>query len=603
VSYDVTDDVEVYFQFADAFTTTDINSRYNRANLTIRADNAFIPAEVRARMTSLGLASFPMSFYSPDLGKIGSTGRRHFNQYLGGLEGSFDVGDGSWSWNLFGSRSNSRWSMLARNVYNRTKFAGATDAIIGPAGIPVCRVNTDANAANDLPGCVPYNIMGIGVASQAAFDYVMSDRAAAVQYQILDQVSGSVNGEPFSTWAGPVSVALGVEYFVNEAKGFSSPVAEAALFSTANFVSTNGKYNTKEAFAETVVPLATNEAWAQLLEINGGIRVADFSTSGVVWAWKVGMSYSPVSDLRFRATRSRDTRSPLMGELFANGASAGTTINDPTLNRLQYVIDISTTGNLGLAPEKANTLGVGVVYQSSLIQGFAASVDYYQIDIFESIASQGTQATIDRCFEGQQNFCNNIIRGSDGRIQRVFNRPANAGAALSEGWDFEASYRMQMSDVIASADGSLMLRGLATHITKQTSTAPDGSITLNSVSPWNYTLSLTYDRDSFTASWSGRGAGSKKLNANWIECTSGCPAIAPPVYTANDLVVKSRFYQDISFTYHLEPMGSFSSDIFLTIDNIANLAPDPKANVVGGNLSDVGNPLGRIFKGGVRFRM
>lgn len=602
LSYDVTDSIQVYAQFMNAYGSTLAYSRYNQRVLPIARDNPFVPEAIAARMTALGLTSFQLGIWATDADRYGSSVRRHFNQYLAGANGSFDVAGSSWSWELFATRSTSRSSVRSFNTFTVPLLNAAVDAVRNANGAIVCRVNNDANPANDMPGCVPLNIIGTGVMSPAALNYVRGTESHMNQYMMLDQVAATVSGEPFSTWAGPVSLAVGIEYFENTATGFADQTSIDLNRIAGNFNPTNGEYNTQEAFAETVVPLASNMEMAQALDVNAGVRVSDFSTSGLVTTWKVGVTYSPVQDIRFRATRSRDTRSPNMGELFARGLLSFFNARDPfkPAGTPAAVTPQVSVGNPTLAPERANTTGIGVVYQSSWLPGFSASFDYYEIDAFVSISSQGAQATVDRCFEGVQAYCDNIERDANNNISRVYLRPANSGGAVQEGYDIEASYRMPLADLFEGAGGSVTLRGLVTHITTQTSTSPDGVVSNNTAPPWRYSATLTYDSDLITTSLTGRGVGEKLINGVWTECTSGCPAAVPPFYTVNDNTIDPQFYMDASFTYHLPTEGGYSADFFLTVENLTNEHP-PGIAVIG-SLTDIGNPLGRIFRGGVRFR-
>jgi len=55
---------------------------------------------------------------------------------------------------------------------NPDGFSLATDAVRNSAGQIVCRVNADANPANDRPDCAPLNLFGAGAPSRAALDFL-----------------------------------------------------------------------------------------------------------------------------------------------------------------------------------------------------------------------------------------------------------------------------------------------------------------------------------------------------------------------------------------------------------------------------------------------
>src|SRR5690606_27129393 len=123
------------------------------------------------------------------------------------------------------------------------------------------------------------------------------------------------------------------------------------------------RYTVTEGYAETVVPLAHDEPWARSMDVNGAIRATSYSTSGYVTTWKLGFTYAPVDDLRIRATRSRDIRAPNLLELFSSGVSGTNNVINLVTNDPTAFIRITSRGNLGLTPEKADATGVGVVLQ------------------------------------------------------------------------------------------------------------------------------------------------------------------------------------------------------------------------------------------------
>ena len=65
-----------------------------------------------------------------------------------------------------------------------------------------------------------------------------------------------MRGAPFSSWAGPVSVAFGVEHRKESATGIVDANSLAGNWYAANYRPTIGSYNVTEAFVETVIPLA-----------------------------------------------------------------------------------------------------------------------------------------------------------------------------------------------------------------------------------------------------------------------------------------------------------------------------------------------------------
>jgi outer membrane cobalamin receptor len=95
-------------------------------------------------------------------------------------------------------------------------------------------------------------------------------------------------------------------------------------------------------------PLAKDAAWAQSLDLNAAARFTDYSTSGFVTTWKAGAVYTPIDDLTFRVTRSRDIRSPNLGELFNAGRSGtGTGAMSDTSARTRPGSNTGTSAGTG----------------------------------------------------------------------------------------------------------------------------------------------------------------------------------------------------------------------------------------------------------------
>src|SRR3546814_12483226 len=99
-----------------------------------------------------------------------------------------------------------RISDWSSDVCSSDLFALAVDSVRDPVtNAPICRVAlTVANS-----GCVPINLFGEGAPSQQARDYVLGTGQLR-QRATLDNGGLSLRGEPFETWAGPVSFALGI---------------------------------------------------------------------------------------------------------------------------------------------------------------------------------------------------------------------------------------------------------------------------------------------------------------------------------------------------------------------------------------------------------
>ncbi|WP_425409850.1 TonB-dependent receptor plug domain-containing protein [Hyphococcus sp.] len=621
VSYEIADDVEVFAQYsyANSGNIAWALRQFNIGNLVIKDDNPFIPDSVATRMATLGITEFRLGTNNGDLPIIFSDFKRDANRYLVGANGETGLFGTSWTWDVYAQRGvvNTRESGLF--VHKKDNFAMALDAVRDPvSGSIVCRSTlTDPNN-----GCVPYNPMGIGVNSQAALDWLFPGDTQALREQQFTQdvIAGTFQGEPLSNWAGPISIAAGIEHRREEVEGSTDPVSQVNGWFAGNYLPTEGSYNVTEGFFETVIPIANDQWGIDQFDLNGAVRATNYSSSGYVTTWKVGATLQPIEDIRFRATRSRDIRAPNLGELFEAGRANTNNVTDPFNGNTNTQYQGLATGNLNLTPEIADTIGVGVILQPRFIPGFTASVDYYRIDIDDAIGTVGAQFIVDRCFEGDQSFCDAITRGPGPGgadvILQIRTQPFNFVTEKARGLDFEATYVTDLDDVFGGVGGSISLRAFATHYLKNlTDNGIDppfdsvGENDGNGPPDWTYRASATYTNDALTVNLTGRGLSSGVYDNDWIECTSGCPTSNSIARTTNNNQIDGALYFDASVAYKLL-LGNSEAEVFLSVRNLTNkdpavVAPGPTglAFAVPPTNPTLYDQLGRVFRAGLRFQM
>lgn len=638
VSYEINDNVKVFadFIFGQSYTFSFCCYQYYHGNITVKSDNAFIPAAVATQLAARGITQFNLGKTVRDLPAFGAGFDRQSHIYTVGAEGAVNAFDNDWSWNFYAQRGIAHISGKAPQS-NVDRFAAAIDAVRTSTGSIACRVNTDATTANDMPGCIPYNLFGLpandrplaapAVNSQGALDYITGGIQPYLGQRLLrDSISFDFSGEPFSTWAGTVSVAAGAEYRTDKVVSVNDPDSTLRKHYSTNFAQPfSAKNSVTEGFVETVVPLARDESWAQSLDLNAAARFTSYSTSGFVTTWKAGATYNPISEVRLRVTQSRDIRAPNLVELFTSPSTGRTTSRDPFRGNASFPRFTVSIGNPALVPEKADTTGLGIVYQPEWFPGFSASVDYFRINVKGVIATVDAQLIIDQCFAGDQAMCAFVTRQpltpaqiaagiQYGDLDSVIQKPINQNKRLVKGLDLEASYRTPLGDIVDGWDGDLALRVVATHaITNATDTGVLVTDTAgangDSVPDWSMTINASYSLDPFRISWTGRYISPGVISNNFIECAAGsCPTPIPAGKTTVDTnQVAGYFTSDVSLAYRFYQDGQNNAEAFLTIDNVLDKDParlpqtgnaySPHTNA---NLYDV---LGRVFRGGIRFRM
>lgn len=594
-TYDLTDSVEMSLEGSYAVSETANTAAYQRypgagsTALVMRTENPFLHPTVVAQAVALGITQFNYGWSAFDFGRPRNEVERTTYRGVVSFAGTFSD---DWRWDAYYQYGRSELDVALHNTTIRANFTRAIDVVRHPTTAqPVCRSTLTA----PTNGCVPLNIFGIGVASPDAMRYT---QGIATQNLELTQNVGafSIGGDPFNTWAGPVSIVFGGEYRKEEITGTADPISLVNGFFTGNFKPTVGEYDVHEGFFETVVPLAQDMPGLNRLEFNGAIRYTDYSLAGDVTTWKLGLTYNPIEDLRLRAVKSRDIRAPNVGELFQAGQTQRNDVVDTSQpSRPTVSITRITSGNTSLTPEIADTVSFGLVYNPSWLPQFTASVDYYSIDIEDAIATLGNQEIVDRCVAGETEACSLIVRDPAGNITALLAIPINVAEQDTEGFDIQATWRQKIENF-----GTLTFRALVSNI--ENLTLVNGPVTteyagLSTAGIYNtpdfrWFGSIDYSVDKFSLTASARGFGSGVYDNTWVSGVN-----------IDDNSIPGATYYDLAGAYRFQFADENSLEVYLKIENL--LDEDP-AVVAAANISGLQtNPaiydvVGRAYRLGVR---
>jgi len=628
-SYDISDNVNVYAQAAwgHLYSYSSGAPNFFPGNLTLSTDNAFLPQSLRPGLEPAGtVTTFTMGTLNWDLDNFRAVYDRRVLRFLTGASGSFTAGETDWNWDAHVSVGQAYGTLQSRGAIDRTRYPLAVDAVRAPNGQIVCR-STLTDPGN---GCVPYNAFGIGVNNAAAVEYLQGRYGWNLQR--LNQKVAAVNfaGEPFSTWAGPISTAFGYEFRREKMRQRVDPeeIANPTIWFQAAGQPYTGAFTVHDVYGETVVPLAKDAKWATAFDLNGSVRFTHYSTYGSVVTYKAGATWSPFDDLRFRFTQSRNIRSPTLVDLYQAGSTSRSSSLDAFNGNRTINSQVTSRGNPNLGPEKSNDTGIGVVYQPSWFDGFSASVDYYRIRIRDAVNNIGAQDLINFCFNGNQTACASVIRvgaGTPGEQLNITVQPQNFATELARGIDFEASYSMPLSYVTESWEGNLGLRFLATHfIDYITFSGIPGDIEQQNagvaggggiggggagVPNWRINSSVTYALDPINVGFGFRYISKSINNATWIQCSSGCPNPVGQRITVDDNSVDAALFVDFNAAYTMAITDTAETELFFNVRNIMNSDPPLRVAGPGGSSWDFApaspsyDILGRVFRAGVKFKM
>ena len=607
ISFDVTPDITVYGQFSWNRYQGRANAWNDWGDVTIQADNAYLLTQypqVAAAMQANGLSTIRVGHANPAFGPGGPDNRRDVFRYTAGAEGKLALFDRPWSWDLYLHHGVTKAHEATHNVRNLTRYALATDAVFSNGQI-VCR-STLTDSGN---GCVPLDQLGTGAPSDEALAYLFGPEQPWREQTIkLDVGSLVLNGQLFDLPGGPIAVAFGGEWRKEKINGRVGDPANYS-WSSGNYRVNRGNINVKEAFLELSLPVFDG------FNLDAAGRLTDYSTSGLAKTWKVGATYSPIADVKFRGAYSHDIRAPNMQELFQVGGIGLNQVVLPANAPTPGPVSIfgTTSGNPDLDPERANTATAGVVLTPRFLPGFSASADYYDIRVKDAIGTVTLQQVVDFCYSGVTAFCDSLDF-TNGELTGLRRQPVNFAGQHMKGIDFEVSYRTPLSAISSNLPGDFSIHAAASHQIKNVvdnRTFPvdlagvidDGGVSRSGARPsWTYRVSAFYEIDPVTINLVARGFNSGVYSNEWIECTSNCPTSTAFNRTINNNHIDGALYFDGSVSWKI-PHGGNESALTFVVRNILNRDPTPFAQPSFGDW--ITNPeaarplydaLGRTFR-------
>ncbi len=630
IGYDLAPDMELYVtaNVAQVKSSNQPNPGAARTGLTIQCANPYLPASITAACAANGITNFQYGLSSAILPNIKvHTDRRQY-RFVGGLKGKADVFGSSWTYDAYYEHGINITDIDVDNVPLNRRYDQAINAV---------RLNGQIVCADPVArasGCQPINIFGGLTPSAGAISYISPENGPFQHTkQTQDAAAASISGTPIDLWAGPLAIAAGVEwrrefYRVNAdpyGAGVSSispnsadypvdPILNSTTGSNwyaGNYKNGSGRYNVLESFLELNLPVLDSQSLGRA-NINAAGRATRYSTSGVIYAWKVGGTWeTPLDGFRLRAVTSRDVRAPNLSELFA--APTTTTVpnfTDPRTspqfpNGRQVLIIQNTIGNPLLRPETARSTEAGVVLSKpSWLPGLSLSFDYYDIKVKDVVSSLSAQQIVNLCVVSNiPDTCGAFDLDSDFKFVNV--QSFNLASIKTRGFDIEGSYQWRNPLGIG---GNLTLRTLATHVIKFVTdpglpgTIPVDTAGANSgaIPNWKWLAIQSYDNDRFSLTLQERWFSDGVIGRQYVVCSTNCP-----VSTANNPTIdynrmKGAFYLDLGGSLNVTKQVS----MFFKVDNLLDQDPEPSPQTNTG--LDV-NPalydtLGRFYRLGVRAR-
>lgn len=395
-----------------------------------------------------------------------------------GLEGAFDMGNRNWYWDanvVFAENSGTQIKQGGFIVSRLVQALGPVDECVG--------------AAN---GCVPFNIFGgqgdgSGTITQDMLDFV-GFSAKSVSGQDLTNITLNLSGTLAELPGGPLGLALGYEF--RDQSGFfdPDPIVAAGDSNGVPAFASSGEYDVNEFYGELRVPLVSNVAGADLLEVSGAVRFTDYNFTGSETTWRGQVLWRPVQQLSFRGSVSTGLRAPSIGELFTTEEAIDEIFDDPcaadrlstdpdvqagctvfnALNTFQpnEQLRIIALGNPDLKPEESDNLTFGLTYapdwgtDRDWADSFVIELNWYDIELEDAIrvrdpgtqlqlclAATGRVANGDPSSQPDADFlCDGITRNALGALARFESPLENISKLETSGVDLSVNWQGPETD-------------------------------------------------------------------------------------------------------------------------------------------------------------
>ncbi|MDO8802401.1 TonB-dependent siderophore receptor [Phenylobacterium sp.] len=489
--YDLSDNLEAYG--TASYTTYDVSRQLGPASasdgafpgpdIVVPVTNPFIPTDLRTLLASRAdptAAFYPRRAFNEVGGRL-SNNTYETMQLVAGLRGALPIKD--WKWDLYASYGQMDHTENQFGNVSRAAMRTLTFAPDGGAAI-----------------CGGFNIFGAGKVSPGCAAYIAREvtNSTTIKQTVVE---GYATGSLIDLPAGALKFSAGAQYRKDDfdyAPDLKLRGPDIVGFNPA--VPVSGDITSKEVYAELLVPVLADLPLIESLDITLGGRIADYSTTGQVSAYKADLTWKPASGLLIRGGYQRAVRAPNIAELFSPASlgfvgigspGTGTTAGDPcdvrssyrvgasgtavrglclsqgvpsaiidTFNQASTQVEIIGGGNRNLREETADSFTAGAVWSPPVdqpfLRSFSVSLDYYRIEVADVVGTIGVPTILASCFNADGSnpglssanfYCQQFTRLSSGQITGVAQTQVNLASVKTSGIDAQLDWGFDLADL------------------------------------------------------------------------------------------------------------------------------------------------------------
>ncbi|WP_115572828.1 TonB-dependent receptor plug domain-containing protein [Xanthomonas campestris] len=493
-------------------------------------------------------------------------------RFTGAFEGSFEIKDRFFDWDVSYLRNSNR---LTQNAFGNLNLTNTRQAV-GPSFLNPTTGQVSCGVPGTVViGCVPFNpFLPFGVEGAGA----LTNNEALRNYLFQEEhstgrtdttvFSANLSGSIVTLPAGDLGFAIGYENRKEE--GSFSPDALAQTGASTNLSAgpTGGSYSVDEVYAELQVPILADLPFAKELSLNLASRYSKYDTFGETTNNKFGLKWRPFDSLLLRGTYADGFRAPTISDLYGGGSQTFLNYTDPcdtlfgssannattrancardlgalannyrqltqgfvpaTAPNTQTPVPFTSGSNPTLTPEISRSQTIGAVWSPGFVEGLNVSLDWWKIRIDSTIVADTPNDVLIDCYVqsitsrcAPELFTRDPVQG----FPTVTFGNRNAGFRKVEGFDFDIGYRWA-SDTL----GKFSVNSNSTYTVKDYLVSTNdprfalSSVGFTSTFRVRSNLNLGWQKDSWSATWTTRYFSSMKETCTYF--TPSAAGVAP----------------------------------------------------------------------------